>query len=453
MFTFCLLFTLLFRTDGKVLILGGGWAGISAAHTLHQHGVDFVIVEGQNRLGGRVRPFKFQNYTLEEGANWIQELKGNVIWGLKKKYGLDGYMIHGTEENITAFPIYDEGFRINDSSPIRKFKTALKCLNKLSTKLKKDMSVRSGLEHCNWKNKTRVEHAIEWKKIQSDYSIASSSISLKLTYPDDDATDSDYWVTDQNPNGMSSLLYKFVGDTFENSLPVLYKHYVTDIHWSNHSITLITENGTSITGDYLINTLPLGVMKRMNFHPELPREDAQTIHKYMMSNYTKLYLKFEKPFWPEVLEFLITDEISGKLIPWHNYNFALKDSNILMIIIGHRLGSMYESMPIDEVVKISMKKLRSTFSQEIPDPIDSYITQWGQNRHAYGAFSVYELGFTFGDVRIFQRPKGRMFIAGEASCYAHSGLQQGAFYSGARAASEVLRELGHQISIPATCGP
>ena len=87
------------------------------------------------------------------------------------------------------------------------------------------MSVRSGLEHCNWKNKTRVEdvtlrsttrlthllfEAIEWKKIQSDYSIASSSISLKLTYPDDDATDADYWVTDQNPNGMSSLLYKFV---------------------------------------------------------------------------------------------------------------------------------------------------------------------------------------------------------------------------------------------------
>jgi len=423
------------------------------AHTLHQHGVDFQIVEGQDRLGGRVRPFQFHNFTLEEGANWIQELHGNVIWGLKQKYGLDGVMIHGTEENITAFPIYDEGFRIADNSPIRKFKSALKCLNKLSSGVKVDMSVTSALEKCNWRDKTRVQDAIEWKKIQSDYSISSSNISLMLTYPDDDATDSDFWVTDQNPNGMSSLLYKFVEESFKHPLPVLYNHYVTDIHWSNESVRLITDNGTIIQGDYLINTIPLGVLQRTKFHPPLPSKDAQAISKYLMSNYTKLYLKFEEQFWPDVLEFLITDEISGKLIPWHNYNLALKKSNMLMIIIGHEVGSRYEAMPLEEVVAIAMKKLRSTFSPNIAHPVDAYITRWGQNKHAFGAFSVYKLGYTFEDIRIFQRHKGQMFMAGEASCYEHSGLQQGAFYSGVRAASEVLKSLGRVSDIPTTCGP
>jgi len=41
---------------GRVLILGGGVAGIAAARQLSTLGMDnFIIIEGYHRLGGRLR--------------------------------------------------------------------------------------------------------------------------------------------------------------------------------------------------------------------------------------------------------------------------------------------------------------------------------------------------------------------------------------------------------------
>ena len=56
-----------------VLILGGGVAGVIAARTLHQKGIeDFKIVEARPELGGRLQSFSFgapgKEYILENGA-------------------------------------------------------------------------------------------------------------------------------------------------------------------------------------------------------------------------------------------------------------------------------------------------------------------------------------------------------------------------------------------------
>jgi len=60
----------------KVIILGGGIAGVIAARTLHQNGIDdFLLVEARHELGGRMMSYTFANKTIEQGANWIQGLK------------------------------------------------------------------------------------------------------------------------------------------------------------------------------------------------------------------------------------------------------------------------------------------------------------------------------------------------------------------------------------------
>jgi polyamine oxidase len=56
----------------KVLILGGGMAGVSAAYTLQSNGMeDFLLLEASDRLGGRIKNSTFCGHTIEEGANWI----------------------------------------------------------------------------------------------------------------------------------------------------------------------------------------------------------------------------------------------------------------------------------------------------------------------------------------------------------------------------------------------
>jgi len=76
----------------KVLILGGGVAGVIAARTLHENGIDdFTIVEARDELGGRLKSLKFAGFTVEVGANWVQGTQtgsgpANPIYSLTQKH-------------------------------------------------------------------------------------------------------------------------------------------------------------------------------------------------------------------------------------------------------------------------------------------------------------------------------------------------------------------------------
>ena len=91
--------------DAKVLILGAGVAGITAAQKLESHGIsDFLVIEAHHEVGGRLRsrPFGSPNHvytssstgsdtltSIEVGAQWIQGYhEQNPIWGLAKKHGV-----------------------------------------------------------------------------------------------------------------------------------------------------------------------------------------------------------------------------------------------------------------------------------------------------------------------------------------------------------------------------
>ena len=78
----------------KVLILGGGVAGVIAARTLHQNGIDdFLIVDALDQLGGRMMNHIFAGKTIELGANWVQGTQTgdgptNPIFELAKKHNI-----------------------------------------------------------------------------------------------------------------------------------------------------------------------------------------------------------------------------------------------------------------------------------------------------------------------------------------------------------------------------
>ena len=70
----CSLVTCFTRSDVQevdVLVLGAGVSGIFAAVELDQQQVDFAILEGSDRIGGRVYSTNIGGYTVELGALWL----------------------------------------------------------------------------------------------------------------------------------------------------------------------------------------------------------------------------------------------------------------------------------------------------------------------------------------------------------------------------------------------
>lgn len=79
----------------KVLILGAGSAGITAAKTLYDKGIqDFLVLEAQDYIGGRMKQVPFAGMKVEEGANWIQYVEevDNPLNPLQEKYNLKGQL-------------------------------------------------------------------------------------------------------------------------------------------------------------------------------------------------------------------------------------------------------------------------------------------------------------------------------------------------------------------------
>ena len=54
----------------KVIVIGAGFAGLSAASFLAQKGWDVTIIEKHDLPGGRARKFKAEGFTFDMGPSW-----------------------------------------------------------------------------------------------------------------------------------------------------------------------------------------------------------------------------------------------------------------------------------------------------------------------------------------------------------------------------------------------
>ncbi|NRB50015.1 MAG: FAD-dependent oxidoreductase [Saprospiraceae bacterium] len=65
------------RSDEKVIIIGAGAAGLSAAYLLNQQGIEFEILEASGVYGGRMkRTTDFADFPIPLGAEWLHVEKG-----------------------------------------------------------------------------------------------------------------------------------------------------------------------------------------------------------------------------------------------------------------------------------------------------------------------------------------------------------------------------------------
>lgn len=65
----------------KVVVIGAGLSGFSAAAKLIENGFkDVVILEAENRTGGRIHSVPFADGTIDMGGQWCHGEKENVIY-------------------------------------------------------------------------------------------------------------------------------------------------------------------------------------------------------------------------------------------------------------------------------------------------------------------------------------------------------------------------------------
>jgi monoamine oxidase len=75
------------KSEVDVVVIGGGAAGIAAARRLHDAGVDCLLLEARDRLGGRAFTDSRSGYPLDLGAGWLHSANVNPWTEIAEKQG------------------------------------------------------------------------------------------------------------------------------------------------------------------------------------------------------------------------------------------------------------------------------------------------------------------------------------------------------------------------------
>ncbi len=74
--------------DHDVLVLGGGFAGATAARDLQLRGFDTLLLEARDRLGGRTWTDERHGWKVELGGTWVH-WNQPFVWAEIQRYGLE----------------------------------------------------------------------------------------------------------------------------------------------------------------------------------------------------------------------------------------------------------------------------------------------------------------------------------------------------------------------------
>jgi lysine-specific histone demethylase 1 len=77
------------QKTGKVVVIGAGIAGLAAAQQLKSFGMDVVVLESRDRVGGRIATFRKGPYIADLGAMVVTGLGGNPITVLSKQVNME----------------------------------------------------------------------------------------------------------------------------------------------------------------------------------------------------------------------------------------------------------------------------------------------------------------------------------------------------------------------------
>ncbi|KAF9643186.1 amine oxidase [Thelephora ganbajun] len=466
--------------DARVLILGAGIAGITAAQKLESYGIsDFLIVEAHHEVGGRLksRPFGSHDHvhaspsassrdgeiikSIEVGAQWIQGYhEGNPIWGLAKKHGIKTQL----SDFAGSVTTYDETGKVDF---IPKIRDALGAYTKLVVGAagervlnhRRDMSARTGYSIVGSKPRTPQEMAAEYYAFDFEYaqtpeqtSWIASSWAHNFTFEAASGGFSKKNHLCVDKRGFKRLVQ---GEAHQlryhpndpNRLRIMLNSTVQIVRYDSSEVEVQLESGRVLRAEYVIVTFSLGVLQNdeVVFEPRLPAWKVEAIESMSMGTYTKIYLQFPRKFWFDTQMALYADVERGRYPVWQSFDHPdfFPGSGILFVTVtgdfSHRIEYLTDSQVKSEVMTVLRTKMYPHLSpSEIPDPVDFYFERWWSNPLFRGSYSNWPASFFEEHHEDLVRTiGGRVGFAGEHTSAKHFGFLHGAYFSGVRAANEI----------------
>ncbi|KAH9038426.1 amine oxidase [Lactarius hengduanensis] len=443
----------------QVLILGGGVTGIIAARALAAEGIDFLLVEARDELGGRMRSATFgapnRQLTVELGANWIhgtqeEDHPANPIYELALKHTLktvesDGHASIKTYDAKGAVDYLDLVHKAMDA--YTQFTVAAGA--RLPENLV-DLTARAGYALIGQKPKTLYEIASEYfvfdftdGQSPEQSSFLASAWGSNFTYNVDQGGFSEEDLLSIDERGFKYLIQAEAAEFLKPS-QVRLKTTVATIGYSDSGVSVTLTDGTKLTAEYAICTFSLGVLQNddVQFSPPLPEWKVEAIHSMIMAPYTKIFLQFPQKFWFDTEFAVYADSERGRYPIWQSLDIDgfLPGSGVIFATVTGDFSKRIEAMTDAQVQSEVMQVLRAMFPKvTVPEPTAFLFPRWFSDPLYRGSYSTWAPSFVPQHLMNLGAPLGNLWFAGEATSEKYFGYLHGAYFEGEAAASQVVR--------------
>ncbi len=417
-----------FQTHKTVIVVGAGISGLAAAKKLKEEGFIVNILESQNQVGGRLRTNRSLGVPFDEGASWIHGADGNPLTGLAQEAGME--TVFTDDDSFVAYDL--GGIAIEESAYEKTEKEYYEILENLHTHGSLNRSFDSVFNDIY----PQYTNDRLWKFILSSFMTFDSG--------DLDNLSSLYYNEGEEFGGQERIStngFDLIPNYLAKGLSILFNQRVTKINYSGAKIE-VTHNGQVSEADFVIVTVPLGVLKKsiIEFIPALPSYKLNAIQKIGMNCVNKFLLTWETKFWDNEQYIAFTPEVIDKFNYFVNVNKFHPNVNALMTFAYAEYGRKTEKMSDVEIIDEIMTHLKDIYGNNIPNPTQMIRTKWDSNENSFGAYSYTAVGTEmrhFEDMA--QEINSKLFFAGEHTHIDYFSNAHGAYLSGIREADKIIQ--------------
>mmetsp|Transcript_43760 Transcript_43760/g.101062 ORF Transcript_43760/g.101062 Transcript_43760/m.101062 type:complete len:520 (-) Transcript_43760:38-1597(-) len=443
--------------ETSVVIIGGGAAGLAAARTLAQQDVEFLLVEAQAVLGGRVQSLALtETEYWNVGAQWIYGTETttdppevNPILELAIAANSSNVALSAMDWSNMTLRGYN-GTTL-DSVSLGEWYDRMELAQAYCQEQNDELwtqaeniteyaeSIDITLDTC-WEDSgflpanaseedEEVAAALRWYAVDFDYTLDPSRLGVMWSLP----RAGEYTGWDIQVVGSYQNVLLEVGRHLPTG-SVRTGQTVTTISYDNTGVTVRTQQGLVIHAKAAICTLPLGVLQRevVEFEPPLSVARTSAINKMVMGNYAKVLAVFDSTFWDPTEVTLFTGNTTSplRLMVNRDHPSMYPGSKSLEFHFAGETARIIESLPVGELQEGLMAELEDFFGESLPSPHTIAVTNWTHNPYAYGSFSTWPFGFLESEwLEMISNLDSVVFFAGEHTVE-NFGSVQGAWQSG-----------------------
>lgn len=447
----------------KIVIVGGGIAGLNALHTLRKQGLEATIYEATNRLGGRM-------FTVQEamGPGTWTEFGGEFIdtdhedmWALAREFELELIDYEqASEAALEKEAFFFEGTHRTLEEVVTEFRAFAPQLQSDMDRLDVDISYEAEdpfvkkLDKMSLSKYLKKIGASGWIKrflevsYESEYGLSpkkQSSLNLTLLISADTAdgklalfgsSDERYKISGGNQRITDALATKYANDIITGRPLESLRPTATGyrLHFGGMS--------EDVMADFVILALPFTKLRSVDFPVEMPAVKRACIDTVGYGTNAKLMLGMESHFWRKQGYTGLTYADNGIPNGWDNAQLQNDPAGPagLSILFGGKSGITVGEGSV-AAQKDKYLPLWEQIYQGATKQFNGKMARmhWPSYEYNLGSYICYTKGQFTSLSGAEQLPIGNIFFAGEHCGGDFAGYMNGAAKSGREAGESILQ--------------